>query len=388
MIIIYSFLLLFFLLLMPKLFCFLYLVFRYVASNNENNKIFNYSDVIIFLYMAICSAVMLAQRPFDVGKEIGFGEDMWHYYNAFEWVINSSWYEFLTDFTTVTNFTGSAEPLFWLVIKLLSVISHSSFYIHILLTFLGCLLVFLAGKMWCNSGLLFVFLYTNTITFFAFQGSAIRSGFAFCFLLFAFVLFLKKKNNYYIYLSPTIHFSMTPIPLLIYMSSLDFKKTKNYYKLFFVTGIMSCLIFYFSMRSLDSGLGAKLTSKLSDENKIDIVSTIQFLIENFITFIVIFILFKKTISKELKIGLLLFFFICISMLFVSPSSFSRFYRYEYIYFLIVYSLIFINSSRVIRLTLLSFSLGWFIFLGYDRFVGVFADNIFDYLGYNILFRFD
>lgn len=377
-----------FFLLMPKVFCFLYLIFRYTSDKNINNKCYRYIDFFVFVYMSICLSFMIALRPYDVGKEIGFGEDMWHYYNAFSWVSESNWYNFFNDFTTVTSLTGSGEPLFWIVIKIISLITNSNFIIHTVLTFLGCFLIFWAGKLWSNSGLLFVFLYTNTITFFAFQGSAIRSGLGFCFILFALVLFLKNINKYLIYLSPTIHFSMIPLPLIIYVSSLDFKNPKNYYKLGFVVALMLLIIFYFSMKTLDGGLGGKLTSKLADENSIDYVSVIQFLIENMITFLIVFLFGKRIISKEIKFGLIFLFSVCLLMLFVSPSSFSRFYRYEYIYFILIYSSIFMKSSKWVRLIILTSSMSWFVFLGFDRFIGVFAENIFDYLAFNILYRFN
>lgn len=383
-----SFLFISLFLFMPKIFCLLYLIFRYTSSNNIDNKYYKYFDKVIFVYMTICLSFMIALRPYDVGSEIGFGEDMWHYYNAFSWVAESSWYNFFNDFSTITSLTGSGEPLFWVVIKIITLITDSNFIIHVILTFLGCLLVFLAGKLWINSGLLFVFLYTNTITFFAFQGSAIRSGLAFSFILLSLVLFLKNKNRYFIYLSPAIHFSMLPVPLIIYVSSLDFKKARDYYKLILTTIFFVILVLYFSMKTLDAGLGSKVTSKLSDNNKIDIMSTIQFFIENIVTFLLVFWGFKKIISKELKIGLIIFFFVCLSILIIFPSSFARFYRYEYIYFILIYSTIFMHSSKYIKFLILILSLVWFVFLGYDRFIGVFANNFFDYLGFNIFYRFN
>ena len=376
-----------FLLLFPKLFLFLYLAVRYI-SNVSKYKNIVFFDFVVFLYCSLSLAFMIANRPYYLGKEIGFGEDMFHYYNAFYWVIDNDFSIFIKDFGMITNLTGSAEPVFWLIVKIFSFFTNSEYTIHILLTLLGCYFIFLAGQIWSKSGLLFLFFYTNTITFFAFQGSAIRSGLAFCFILFALVLFLKNINKYLIYLSPTIHFSMIPLPLIIYFSSLDFKNPKNYYKLGFVVTLMLLIIFYFSMKSLDGGLGSKLTSKLADENTIDYVSVIQFLIENMITFLIVFLFSKRIVSKEIKVGLIVLFFVCLLMLFVSPSSFSRFYRYEYIYFILIYSSIFMKSSKWVRLVILTLSMLWFVFLGFDRFIGVFAENIFDYLAFNVLYRFN
>ena len=76
------------LLLFPKLFLFFYLIFRYFLGTG-NNKFIDLIEFYIFSYFTLYMAVMIANRPYYIGVDIGFGEDMLHYYNAFFWVLNN-----------------------------------------------------------------------------------------------------------------------------------------------------------------------------------------------------------------------------------------------------------------------------------------------------------
>lgn len=330
---------------------------------------------------------MLADRPYFVGGEIGFGEDMLHYYNAFNWIINNNFSTFFREFNIITNLTGSAEPLFWLVVKFFSLFTNSEYIIHVLLTFIGCLFIYASGQVWKKSGLLFLFFYTNTITFFAFQGSAIRSGLAFSVAMLGYALFLKNKFKIVNFLSPLIHFSMIPIPLIVYASSVDYRNTKKMIGLFFISFFLILSFVFIALKSTDAGLGAKLNARIS-ENELDISSIIQFLIESVFTIFFVFFLFKKKITKPLKVSFLSFFLISLLLLLVSPTAFARFYRYEYIFLIFIFSSIFLNSNKYIRLIILIFSLLWFVFIGFNRFTGVFAENIIDFIGYNLIYRFN
>lgn len=370
-----------FLIFSPKVFLLSYLVIRYYAKpvNYNNIKVYEF---IIFLYLSICLSIMLANRPYYLGKDIGFGDDMLHYYNAFEWIVSNSFYEFFTNFSVITNLTGSAEPLFWLVIKIISVVFQDPYYIHVSLTVLGCLLIYLAGQVWNKCGLLFLFFYTNTITFFAFQGSAVRSGLAFSFALLGYVYFLKNNKKWFQLIAPLVHFSMIPFPIVSYISASDFNDTKKKIKLFIFLSLFLSLFSIVAINSIDMGLGAKLTARVS-ENELDVNSLIQFLFESLFTVFLTFFIFRNKVDKRLKSSLAIFLFFAICLLFVSPTAFSRFYRYEYILFILIYSSIFMKSTKPIKLILLVSSFSWFVFIGFDRFIGVFAEDIFEYIHYNL-----
>lgn len=370
-----------FLVLSPKIFLLLYLIVKYSTKPNEYKNMGVY-EFVIFLYLSISLSFMLANRPYYIGSNIGFGEDMFHYYNAFEWMINTSFTDFFTEFSTVTNLTGSAEPLFWLVIKFISIIFQDPYYIHVSLTFLGCFLIFLAGQVWNKCGLLFIFFYTNTITFFAFQGSAIRSGLAFSFAILGYVYFLNNKRKWFQLIAPLVHFSMIPFPVLSYISASEFNNAKKRIKLFLFLSLFLSLFSIVAINSVDAGLGAKLIARVS-ENELDVNSLIQFIAESLFTIFLTFFVFKNKVDKRLKSGLVIFLFFAICLLFVSPTAFSRFYRYEYILFILIYSSIFINSTKPIKLILLASSFSWFVFLGFDRFIGVFVEDIFEYIHYNL-----
>ena len=371
-------------LLLPNLFIFLYVLFRFnYRFENKNIKIF---DFLFFLYYSLNYSIMLANRPYYLGKEIGFGEDLFHYYQAFEWVVNNDIFSIIKNFTTIASLTGSGEPLFWALVKLISYFTHSSFNIHVCLTVLGLFLIYIAGNKWKNCGLLFVFLYTNTITFFAYQGSAIRAGFAMAFIFLAYSLFLTNKNKLLIYMSPTFHFSSIPLPLIIYTSRINLYNLKNFIKFSLLFLIMGLIFFYFSIITVDGGLGAKVNSKLSEENTIDFSSLFQFLIESLLTFLFIRI-FKNKVEKEIIVAFFFFFLISIFILVISPSSFVRFYRYECIFMVFIYSSILLNSDRFLRNLIILTSFIWFIFLGFSRFGEVFAHSFIDFISYNLIYRF-
>lgn len=361
----------------PKLFLFVYLVFK-DSIDKKNSRLIDIFDFLLFLYLSVILSLMLANRPYFLGKEIGFGEDMLHYYNAFEWVISSSFKQFFLNFNEITSLTGSAEPIFWIIIKLLGLFIKEPYYIHVFLTFLGCLLIYLAGQIWNKQGLLFLFFYTNTITFFAFQGSAVRSGLAFSFAILGYVLFIRNRSKWFQFLSPFVHYSMIPIPIISYSSVIGFKNKRKLFKISFVALIFFSGLIFIGLNSLEAGLGLKVTDRISEDVS-DTSSVLQFLFESVFTIIIVFTIFKNIVNKELKISLVLFFILSLLLLMVSPSIFSRFYRYEYFIFIIIYSSIFSGSKVLIKILIMSFSLSWFLYLGFDRFIGVFAEDFFDYI---------
>lgn len=370
---------------LPKFLCILYLIMRY-STNNIQSKNLIFVDVILSIYMSLSLSKMLADRPYYIGEEAGFGHDMYHYYNAFEWVGSTNFVSFLNNFSTITQLTGSSEPLFWFIVKLITIFFTSGYFIHFILTFLGCMFIYLAGQVWNKCGLLFLFFYTNTITFFAFQGSAIRSGLAFSFAMLGYALIMKNKLKIINFMSPFIHFSMIPIPLIAYAGRINYRNIKNVVGLIMGSIALITIFYFIAVNSTDAGLGAKATARLS-ENDIDITSIIQFFVESIITIFFAFYLFKRKIDNKIKISFLIFFLFSVFLLLLSPTAFSRFYRYEYIFLIFIYASIFLNSDKYIRLIILFSSFSWLVFLGFDRYIGVFGNSIFDFIGFNLFYGF-
>lgn len=368
-------------LLFPKAFLVFYFIFKYYNKYPLDNIFSRIFEWIMFFYISILLSIMLANRPYYVGVNIGYGDDMLHYYNAFSWVGSTTLIEFFTDFNRVTQLTGSAEPLFWIVVKIITLFVEDGFYIHCFITFLGCLIIYISGQIWSKSGLLFIFLYTNTITFFAFQGSAIRSGLAFAVALLGYVIFTKYKKSLIQFLAPFIHFSMIPMPIINYAGFFNNFTIKN--KIYIaIISITSIFFFIFlSKNSLESGLGAKISSRLS-ESLTDTSSIFQFILESFFTIIIILIYRRRIDNNPLVKSFLIFFVVCLIVLALSPTAFSRFYRYEYIFMILIYTNLFVNSSRFMKAFVLLVSFGWLIFIAETRYVGVFSNNILEFLSLN------
>lgn len=368
-----------FLLLSPKLFLLAYLAINAFTSNYDDRsiKLFNY---LVFFYLSMTLSIMLADRPYYIGEEVGFGDDMLHYYHAFEWVVNSSFKDFFSEFYMITSLTGSSEPVFWFIVKLIGLIIRDPYYIHVFLTFFGCLLIFIAGEVWNKKGLLFLFFYTNTITFFAFQGSAVRSGLAFSVALLGYVLFYKRNNKWFYFLPPFIHYSLIPFPVITYISNINFKNKKNLLRFIFFSIIFAFSFLLLVSNSLDSGLGRKLESRFS-EDIMNFSALLQFIIESIFTIVIINTIFKDKVDRKLKLSLIYFFILSLLIVFVSPSIFSRFYRYEYILLILIYASIYELSRPAVRFFILLFSFSWYLFLGYSRFIGVFSEDIFAYINF-------
>lgn len=365
----------------PKIIIFPYVFFR--TFNNGNKVLFSYLDLMVFFYYSLCISILLANRPYYLGEHAGFGDDLYHYYKIFEWIDSSSIKELFYNFGFITSSTGSAEPLFWSIVKLLTYFTDSAQGVHILLSMLGLFIIFYAGNVWNKQGLLFILLYTNTITFFAFQGSALRSGLAFSFALLGVVVFIKNKNKILPMIAPFIHFSMIPLPFITYAVNLNFQKIRNSFFLSIFT-LFSIIVFLFVVyKTQDAGLGAKVYARLNEESLLDVTSIIQFIFESLVTFCLIFYFVSNKVDPYLKKGILLFFTFACFLIFISPTAFSRFYRYEYIFIIIVYSSIIKYSLPFSRFLLIFSMLFWYIFIGFDRYISVFGEDIVEYLNFNI-----
>lgn len=332
--------------LFPKIVIFFYLIFRFNNYKSNDRKLLYLIDIFFSIYLSLCLSKMLADRPYFLGEEAGFGYDIFHYYNAFEWVGSVGFFEFFNNYNTVTALTGSAEPVFWLIVKFITLFFSDGYSIHFILTLLGCLLIYISGQVWNKCGILFLFFYTNSITFFAFQGSAIRSGVAFSLAMLGYSLVLKNKSKILSIIPPFVHFSMIPLPIITYASTISYKEKKKVLIFSLISILLLLLFFIIALRSQEAGLGAKATARLA-EDIIDLTSIVQFFSESIFTMILVFFIFKNKVQIEIKKAFIFFFLICCLLLLISPSAFSRFYRY----------------------------------------VGVFGDNIFDFLAFNLLYRF-
>lgn len=374
-----------FLIFLPKFFVFIYLLVKYSVAKIVNSYMEKIIDFLIFFYSAIILSYMLANREYYKGEEVGFGDDMYHYYNAFDWIKNVSFSEFLSNFNIVTSLTGSGEVGFWVIVKIMSYFINDNFYIHIFLTFLGLCLIYISGEIWKRCGLLFFFFYTNTITFFAYQGSAIRAGLAIGFIFIGLAIFLKYKKNIYLFISPLIHFSSIPLIFIIILGRFKEISLVNKIKYFIVFFLTLAILIYISIQTQDAGLGFKLSAKLASENETTISAILQFFIEVFFVISIVYFFFKEKVDSNL-LRICVYFFICsILVLLVSESAFSRFYRYEYIIFIFIFSSIFMNIKGFLyRYMVIISSFLWFIFIGYTRYSGVFAEDFLGFVGYSIL----
>lgn len=367
----------------PKVFLVFYLLFRYTVDLRDRISL-KAVDFLLSVYVALNLAKMLSSRPYYLGSDVGYGDDIFHYHNAFEWVGNASILEFFYEYSNIVALTGSSEPLFWIFIKFITYFTSDNILIHSFITLSGLLLIYIAGEIWNRCGLLFIFLYTNTITFFALQGSGLRSGLAFSVILLGYVLFIKKGKNVLQLLAPFFHFSLIPVVVVNYIPNIlkASKKIKIYsgsLMFLFISGFL-----YLSYKTSDSGLGSKLSSRIS-ETLIDASSVIQFVFETIVTILFIYFFKEKIGNRNLVLSFYFFIILSFIILLLAPTGFGRFYRYEYIYFLLIYTDLFFRLNYFYRFLMLSVSLLWFFYLGTYRYADIFSGSLLEFLSLNVFF---
>lgn len=338
-----------------------------------SKRLLSAASILVFLNASLSYSVLLASRDYFQGADVGFGADLFHYANAFSFVESGSYSSLGEMLSGVRGLTGSSEPLFWILVRFFAFFSDSAAHMHVFISMLGFVFIYLGGKRFGEYGLLAFCLYAGTITCYAFQGSAIRSGLAFSIAFFAIACTLECARKRVFLLgaaTATTHFSM-----LAFLPSFFFSiwNRVNLKRIFIVCSmsILPVLIFYLVAGFGGGGAIATKVAARAVEDFFDYSSVIQFFVESAFFFIVIYF-FRRDVYPGFVFGCIFIFCLSVFFLFFAPSVFPRFYRYEYVFFLAI--LVGLSGRRgsgfLYSLVILAFC--WNVFIVSSRYQGLFV----------------
>lgn len=350
----------------------LYTLIAVITKKNNNSKPFIYLGYFIAINSALAMSILLASRDYGTGQSVGFGSDMIHYADAFDYIASRQWSNWQELLAGAIFRTGGGEPLFWITVSAISQISTNPKTIHIGLSLIGFGLIFSGAEYHSRNGILALSMYFSTITCYAFQGSALRSGLAFSMLILAISHLLKRRHytSSALGLAASItHFSMLPFFGCIVIINHLKLNAKNLGKLAIIFVALTSI--YLALSSLGSLeiLKDKIEARL-DENTTDKTSEYQFLIE-LSTMTLLCYINRGSLSKNTKLLFALFATIEIIFYLFSPSIFPRLYRYIYAVYLFIF-LELIESWKPIGRTLLIYAtICWGTFIVTARYQDLF-----------------
>lgn len=372
-------------LLMPVPFAYVFALVTLIEPALRRVRGYPLVEFAVFLSASLAFSFLLAVRPYLEGDEIGFGPDMYSYAQGFDFLQTGQYDSMTSMLEGVAHYTSSTEPIFWVVAKIFSLLFSSSIGIHVAISMLGFFLVYAAGAILANRGLIAYLLYASTITSYAFQGSGIRAGLAFCVMLFAVALMLRgmTRGSFLTAVSASaVHYSMLPMSLMVLARLGDGKNLKRVAQMVVLGAGWTLGAYLVARETGEIGLGAKI-SAYSDQLAMELSSTVQFLIETACMGLLLFV-YRKQIDRNLLLTILISFAFSIGLLVLMPGAFPRYYRYEYVLYLIFFLSIFNQIDRMRQVVIVSAAFSWHLFMIFDRFAGhFFGQGFTDHLFFSV-----
>lgn len=350
----------------------LYTLISATTKKNNSSKLFVCLGYFIAINSALAMSILLASRDYGTGQSVGFGSDMIHYADAFDYITSRQWSNWQELLAGAIFRTGGGEPLFWMTVSAISQISTDPKTIHIGISLIGFGLIFSGAEYHSRNGTIALSMYFSTITCYAFQGSALRSGLAFSMLIIA-ISFLLKRRNYTssaLALGASVtHFSMLPFFGSIAIINHLKLNAKNFGKFALISTtlifIYAALLTFGSLEVLQDKIEARL-----EENTTDKTSEYQFLIELSAMTLLCYIN-RNSLSRNIKLLFALFAAMEVLFYLFFPSIFPRLYRYIYAVYLFIF-LELIGSWRPVgRALLLCITISWGAFIVTTRYQDLF-----------------
>ncbi|MBO3701647.1 MAG: EpsG family protein [Candidatus Accumulibacter sp.] len=356
-----------------------YLIVAIGTRNFKKNGIWRVIKYAATANAAIGMAFLLSQRNYYSGDEVGFGSDMLHYAAAFELIASQDWGwgGFKEVMEGVIFLTGGGEPMFWIVIVVISFFTDDPIHMHVAVSLVGFFLIFLSAELYNKTGAFVLALYFSTITCYAFQGSALRSGLALGVLMLAIGFLARSKRISAIFMSviaALTHFSMAPF-FLAFVSNkmLALDKQSVVRTLAILFALASSIYLLTEVASLEV-LQRKLDARMSEDSG-DITSGYQFLVEAAVMSVVCW-RFSNRLSAITKHLFVIFVVIDLGFLLVFPSIFPRSYRYIYTVYLFIFAELVDTAKRSVIMVVLVGGTLWNIYIVSTRYQGLFVGENF------------
>lgn len=347
-----------------------------------DRKSFIYLIPIVAFFIYTNSALMTERDIYIL--ESGYGTDIMHYLDAFYELINREVGSYQDLLYVAASNTSSAEPFFWWVTYILSIIFSKPEQIWLSLIFISLVIYSVAlAKINPKYVLVGLILYVSTITFFVFAGSAIRQFLALSLLSIS-IAYHRNNKLFFLFLLLTLltHGTMLFVVPLVLVSKVIAEKEYTYktvmlYGAIFSLSISFLLIFaapiVIKVFGGDSFILSKLNSKLSTESE-SFSWFIQFLIET-----VLFSVFCYYVNSRVP----RFLTICFIILTLSVMGFSflpgfgdRIYRSLYVIYTLYFAYYFAYLDTYLKkyffaTTLLLMSCAWYIYIYFERYQPLF-----------------
>lgn len=350
----------------------LYTLIAAITSKNYHSKLFVYLGYFIAFNSTLAMSILLASRDYGTGQSVGFGSDMIHYADAFDYIASgqsSNWQELVAG---AIFRTGGGEPLFWMIASAISQISTNPKTIHIGLSIIGFGIIFSGAEYHSRNGILALSMYFSTITCYAFQGSALRSGLAFSILILAISQLLKRRHytSSALALAASVtHFSMLPFFGCIAIINHLKLNAKNLGKLAIIFATLICLYAVLSTLGSLEILQGKIEARL-DENATDKTSEYQFLIE-LSAMTLLYYANRNKLSRNTKLLFALFATTEVLFYLFFPSIFPRLYRYIYAVYLFIFLELAESWKPIGRTFLICATICWSTFIVATRYQDLF-----------------
>lgn len=367
---------------MPIPFAYVFALLAIIQPVLRRARGYRLVEFAVFLNASLAFSFLLAVRPYLNGDEIGFGPDMFSYSEGFDFLQTGQYDGLMSMLEGVATYTSSTEPVFWIVVKIFSLIFSSSVGIHVAISMLGFVLIYVAGVIVANQGLIAYLLYSSTITSYAFQGSGIRSGLAFCVMLLAVALMIRgvrRGSSVAAISASAVHYSMLPMSLMVLARAGDIKNLRRVVQMVILVAGGTIGTFLVARDTGEIGIGAKIAA-YSSQADMEFSSTTQFLIESCCMGLLL-LAYRHKADRNLMFTMWISFAFSMAILVLMPGAFPRYYRYEYVLFLAFFLSIFNQIDRVKQVAIVSAALSWHVFMIFDRFSGHFwgqgfADHLF------------
>lgn len=307
-------------------------------------RIPTFISLIVGSFICLVFAMLVTSRgDLDGAFTAGFGTDILLYKNAFSSIADLEYFNLQDILSISVSQTGSSEPLFWIIVFVLSRISSNPDFIWFAFAFISLLLfLFYLLVQKKSTPIPIIVIFCSTITFYIYQSSVLRQGMAFIFTFIG--LNELKKGNLRASLlvlgsGVLIHFSVLIMIVVTLIGNQinDFDK-KGGIKLTIYCLIISLLILLFvnitPYLPSDINLFYKIQTRMSGVDAETSNWEVQFLFEVLMFFILVFFI-KIKIHPSL---LAAFILLCIIVIAGIPlTGFSdRLYRYTYIFYIIVF----------------------------------------------------
>lgn len=348
-------------------------IFPYVgvyvnALGAERNKIFYFLSL---LYLSSSFAFLVVLREPTSGVDAGYGADAQYYMDAFDVLSRMTGFDIQEIVETGLLNTGSAEPFFWIFSYLLSIIFKNSLAVW---WAIGALTLFLIGfsayKLDKRIGFYVLALFVSTITYYVFPGSGLRQGLAFAVLFFSAIeLFRNKRMPCTLLAAIAVLTHSSSLPVAVILISGVWESKSYGVRVIKVLLVLIAVIAFYYLQSVQIESKFAAYSEVSRQD----LAYVQALVESVFLAGLLFV-YRRLFPSNFKNSFCFFLISLVAVaLFFQGGGFERYYRYLYVFGLLILARVSTANLWFLRASLSS-AFAWLLFVVYSRYADLFVDG--------------